>query len=266
MAESLDTAERLLDQCAQHRSSCLEACTSTIAQGDALLQELRDSNEVPDTSGSVPAVEAALDRLSGLRQELEELWATKKLRLELCLRLRVFERDALEASGQLEMWAQELQAPPREGSPEQLLRVHNDSVAHMQNTAFQVLQQGQELAQVLDQAGVCIMADGQHTAAARVQVLLEFLNEREMDAEDLAEMRRVRLEQTAQLVQLQADAQHVVNWIRNGEAMLLASLRVPENLQDAEQLRLEHEQFQVAIEKTHTSAVQVSFNRYIDFY
>ncbi|XP_051163454.1 triple functional domain protein isoform X3 [Leptopilina boulardi] len=257
VAESLDTAERLLDQCAQHRASCLEACTSTIAQGEALLQELRDSNEAPDTTGSVTAVETALDRLSGLRQELEELWATKKLRLDLCLRLRVFERDALEASGQLEMWTQELHGPPREGSPEQLLRVHNDGVAHMQNTAFQVLQQGQELAQVLDQAGVCIMADGQHTAAARVQVLLEFLNEREMDAEDLAEMRRVRLEQTAQLVQLQADALHVANWIRNGEAMLLASLRVPENLQDAEQLRLEHEQFQVAIEKTHTSAVQV---------
>lgn len=101
------------------------------------------------------------------------------------------------------------------------------------------------------------MADGQHSATSRVQVLLEFLNEREMDAEDLAEMRRVRLEQASQLVQLQTDATHVANWIRNGEAMLLASLRVPENLQDAEQLRLEHEQFQVAIEKTHTSAVQV---------
>ncbi|XP_043287262.1 kalirin isoform X2 [Venturia canescens] len=257
VAESLETAERLLDQCAQHRSSCLEACASTIAQGEALLQELRDSSDAPDTTGSISAVEAALDRLAGLRQELEELWATRKLRLELCLRLRVFERDALEASGQLEMWAQELQGPQREGSPEQLLRVHNDGVAHMQNTAFQVLQQGQELAQVLEQAGVCIMADGQHSASARVQVLLEFLNEREMDAEDLAEMRRVRLEQAAQLVQLQGDATHVANWIRNGEAMLLASLRVPEHLADAEQLRLEHEQFQVAIEKTHTSAVQV---------
>lgn len=108
------------------------------------------------------------------------------------------------------------------------------------------------------------MADGQHSAATRVQVLLEFLNEREMDAEDLAEMRRVRLEQASQLVQLQTDATHVANWIRNGEAMLLASLRVPENLQDAEQLRLEHEQFQVAIEKTHTSAVQV--HTYILFF
>ena len=67
------------------------------------------------------------------------------------------------------------------------------------------------------------MADSQHTAASRVQVLLEFLNEREMDAEDLAEIRRVRLEQNAQLVQLQSDASHVANWIRNGESMLLAS-------------------------------------------
>ncbi|XP_014237093.1 kalirin isoform X2 [Trichogramma pretiosum] len=257
IAESLETAERLLEQCAQHRSSCLEACASTIAQGEALLQELRESTEMPDTTGSIAAVEAALDRLAGRRQELEELWATRKLRFELCLRLRVFERDALEVSGQLEMWAEEMQTAPRDGSPDQLLRAHNDSVLHIQNTAFQVMQQGQELAQVLEQAGVCIMADGQHTAANRVQILLEFLNEREMDAEELAEMRRQRLEQSAQLLQLQQDATHVANWIRNGEQMLLASLRIPENLQDAEQLRHEHEQFQVAIEKTHTSAVQV---------
>ncbi|XP_070163536.1 triple functional domain protein isoform X4 [Polyergus mexicanus] len=257
VAENLETAERLLEQCAQHRSSCLEACASTIAQGEALLQELREAADAPDTTGSISAVESALDRLASLRQELEDLWATKKLRLELCLRLRVFERDALEASGQLEMWAQELQGPPREGSPEQLLRVHNDGVAHMQNTAFQILHRGQELAQVLEEAGVCIMADGQHSAAARVQVLLEFLNERELDAEDLAEMRRVRLEQASQLLQLQTDASHVIKWIRNGESILLASLRIPDDFEDAEQLGKEHYHFQLAITNTHASAVQV---------
>ncbi|XP_011640411.1 kalirin isoform X1 [Pogonomyrmex barbatus] len=257
VAENLETAERLLEQCAQHRSSCLEACASTIAQGEALLQELREATDAPDTTGSISAVESALDRLATLRQELEDLWATKKLRLELCLRLRVFERDALEASGQLEMWAQELQGPPREGSPEQLLRVHNDGVAHMQNTAFQILHRGQELAQVLEEAGVCIMADGQHSAAARVQVLLEFLNERELDAEDLAEMRRVRLEQASQLLQLQTDASHVIKWIRNGESILLASLRIPDDFEDADQLGKEHYHFQLAITNTHASAVQV---------
>lgn len=51
-----------------------------------------------DTTGSVSAVEAALDRLAKQRGDLEELWATRKMRLDLCLRLRLFERDALEVS------------------------------------------------------------------------------------------------------------------------------------------------------------------------
>lgn len=53
VAENLETAERLLEQCAQHRASCLEACASTIVQGEALLQELKQSTDAPDTTGSV---------------------------------------------------------------------------------------------------------------------------------------------------------------------------------------------------------------------
>lgn len=49
-----------------------------------------------DATGSVTAVESALDRINKQREELEELWATRKLKLDLCLRLRLFERDALE--------------------------------------------------------------------------------------------------------------------------------------------------------------------------
>ena len=49
-----------------------------------------------DTSGSVAAVQATLDKLSNQRDELGDFWATRKLRLDLCLQLRLFERDALE--------------------------------------------------------------------------------------------------------------------------------------------------------------------------
>jgi hypothetical protein len=49
------------------------------------------------------------------------------------------------------MWAEELQRGELSRDvqkADQLLRLHNESVQHMQNTTFQVLQRGQELAQV----------------------------------------------------------------------------------------------------------------------
>lgn len=51
-----------------------------------------------DSTGSMTAVQTTLDRLSGQRDELGDLWSTRKLRLDLCLQLRLFERDALEVS------------------------------------------------------------------------------------------------------------------------------------------------------------------------
>jgi len=92
------------------------------------------------------------------------------------------------------------------------------------------------------------MADSQYSAATRVQVLLEFLHEREMDLEDLAEMRRVKLEQNVQLCQLQANATQVLSWIRNGEAMLRASFNIPQAYADAQLLEKELAEHQVAIE------------------
>ncbi|KAF5295457.1 hypothetical protein FQR65_LT10445 [Abscondita terminalis] len=261
VAESLDNTERLLEQTAQHRDQSLDACTSTIAQGEALLQEIRPIGDM-DTTGSVSAVEAALDRLGKQRTDLEELWTARKLRLDLCLRLRVFERDALEVSSQLEMWSEELQHSELSrdiAKAEQYLRLHNESVSQMQNTTYQILQQGQDLVQVFENSGVCIMADSQYNAQTRVQVLLEFLHDREVDLEDLAEIKRVKLEQCIQLSQFQNDSNQVISWIRNGESMLMASFAIPNSLVDAELLKKEHEQFQVAIEKTHTSAVQVKY-------
>ena len=53
-------------------------------------------NNDNDSSGSITSIQTALDKLGTQRDELGELWATRKLRLDLCLQLRIFERDALE--------------------------------------------------------------------------------------------------------------------------------------------------------------------------
>ncbi|XP_047040653.1 kalirin isoform X2 [Helicoverpa zea] len=264
--DTAEAARRALEQCAQHRAASLDACAATLAQGDALLQDLRSSGD--SDAASTAAVETTLERLRGTRGALEELWSDRERRLELTLQLRHFERDALEVSSRLELWGDELQRtePPRDPQQaEQALAAHNESVARMQHATFQVVQQGQELAaNIADAADV--MAGGAEgadaaplDAHARVQLLLEFLHDRQLDLEELAEERRARFEQCVQLGQFQKDAAQVVSWIRNGEAMLAASFSIPGTLSEAEQLKREHDQFQVAVEKTHASAVQVKY-------
>lgn len=49
-----------------------------------------------DNTGSMAAVQSTLDKLTKQRDELGELWTTRKRRLDLCLQLRLFERDAME--------------------------------------------------------------------------------------------------------------------------------------------------------------------------
>lgn len=259
--ENLDGTERLLQQCQDQQDSTLNGCLQTIAQGEALLQEIRSISDM-DSTGSIQALEIAIENLSKQKVELDELWTARKYRLDYYLRLRYFERDALEVSSQLEMWAEELRHTELSrdyAKAEQFLRLHNESVTQMQNTTYEVVQQGQDLIALFEGAGFIAMADGTHNAQTRIQHLLEFLNDRELDLEELAEVKKVKLEQAVQLCQFQNDANQVISWIRNGEAMLIASFSTPNSLQEAEQLRKEHEQFQVAVEKTHTSAVQVKY-------
>ncbi|XP_062526260.1 kalirin isoform X6 [Bombyx mori] len=262
-----EAARRALEQCAQHRAASMDACAATIAQGEALMQDLRSSGDSDATSTA--AVESTLERLRGTRSALEELWSDRERKLELTLQLRHFERDALEVSSRLELWGDELQRtePPRDPQQaEQALAAHNESVARMQHATFQVVQQGQELAAAIADASDVMASsgsDGTETAPldaqGRVQLLLEFLHDRQLDLEELAEERRARFEQCVQLGQFQKDAAQVVSWIRNGEAMLAASFSIPGTLSEAEQLKREHDQFQVAVEKTHASAVQVKY-------
>ena len=54
-----------------------------------------------------------------------------------------------------------------------------------------------------------IMADDQFDAPNKVQVLLEYLHERELDLEEMAERKRLKLEQCYHLRLLIADAEQV---------------------------------------------------------
>lgn len=221
------------------------------------------STQDEDSTGSVSAIENTLERLTKFRMELEELFASRKVYLDLFLRFKIFEHDAVQAATQFEKWAEDLQHIDLSRDcqkAEQYLRMHNESVTQMQNTTCEIIQQGQELLQIFDSPGGFLgMQDASQIAQNQVQNLLGLLNEKGLDLEELAELKRIKLEQALQLCQFQNDANQVVSWIRNGEAMLSASFSIPNGLQEAEQMRKQHEKFQVAIEKTHTAAVQVKY-------
>ncbi|XP_069191995.1 triple functional domain protein isoform X3 [Procambarus clarkii] len=260
-ADSVEAAERLLAQMTTQRDSTLDACVSTTHEGEGLLNELRSANVAPETGcGSVEGVEEALERLVKKRDELENLWATRKLRLDLLLQLRLFQRESVDLLGQLDLWAEKLQDTDfgRDiTEAEQMLVLHNDSTSHMQNATYQVLQSGQELLQLLETSGIQIRADAESDGNAKVSMLLECIHERQMDIEVLTDMKRIKLEQCIHLLQFENEANQVISWIRNGEAVLAASFTIPSSFAESNALSHDHEQFQVAIEKTHAAVVQI---------
>ena len=46
-----------------------------------------------DFQSAVPQISQLLDNLQSTKQHLNQLWSVKKMRLEQCLQLRIFEED-----------------------------------------------------------------------------------------------------------------------------------------------------------------------------
>lgn len=213
-------------------------------------------------NGSFTAVESTIERLSKYHLELEELFTTRKLYLERFLRFKMYEIEALKSITQFENWTKDLQTTEFATDyqkAEQLLRSHNDAITEMQNATCDIIQQGQDLLQCFENQMLLQSSEATQYAQTRLQNLFDILNDKGMDLEEQAETRRIKLEQSVQLCQFKNDANQVVSWIRNGEGMLSASFSIPNGLHESEQMRKQHEQFQVAIEKTHTAAVQVKY-------
>ncbi len=222
-----------MEQFGTQRDSTLDACASTIAEGKTLLDELKSQPNNASGDNSILSIQSTLDRLSSQRDELGELWANRKLRLDLCLQLRLFERDALELSSQFEMWSEQLQhgeVPRSMKESEVHLRNLADHISHIQSATYEVAHRGEELVQHFENSGINIMADSQYNGVTRVQLLLEYLQEREMDLEDLGAIRRIKLEQCVQLCQFESDANQVIRWIHSAEGMLAAGFAIPGKL------------------------------------
>ncbi|XP_033628960.1 kalirin-like [Asterias rubens] len=267
-SDEVDGAEEDLAKFEHQRDITIDASVNTISEGQNLVDHLRqiamDTGKVT-YNGACSHIEGLLNNLEDGRSKLDNLWAGRRMKLELCLQLRQFERDALELSTQLPRYTAEMHGADFNfdiDTADLMLKEHLDFFDGMQERTVQLIQKGRDLLQLLDSTGIELMARGQFTAQTRVQVLLDDIKDGYLELEDIAEVRRAKLEQCRNLRQFEIDAEQVESWIKSAEKMLLMVTSVPNSFEEAERLQKDHQQFENAIEKTQQSAIRLHDNAY----
>ncbi|KAK2561484.1 Kalirin [Acropora cervicornis] len=265
VSDNPDNIATILTNLKHQGEATLDSIHTAIDEGETIIEELKLASSEGVDSSSLQHVEKVIKELDRVRRAIEHSWTRRRQQLELWLQLREFERSAKLLKDRLEICEAHLEKGslaldlPR---AKQSLAHHEEQLKDIENSAMRTFCRGEELIDFLKQSEIELRVKDPVTlenidAQTHIYNLLEVLHSKRRDLRDLAEERKIKLEQNLLLRQLESDAKQVVGWVRNGEAMLYASTELGTSLVEAEALLREHEEFQRAIEKTCQSATEV---------
>ena len=119
--ENKDIIEKVINNLVYQRNYIKSTIETAISKGKVLLNELKNYNayhqdkfEFSEESyhslaSSITTMESSIEKLKCLMPEFEELWNSQQYKHEICLKLRLYEKDALSITTQIEKWTVDIQ-------------------------------------------------------------------------------------------------------------------------------------------------------------
>lgn len=225
----------------------------------------------PPTSGSplnsliasLEAIENIVYRLTEDLKKTDDYYNRHRKALDLCLQLKLYEKDVYDASQQLDLTISEMQTSAQKLPDiqnvevgDKLLKLHGTTSKKLRELVFAIIKKGQSVMEDFKRSSCGIVIGNEQNAINHISFLVDCMDQKAQEADELAEQRRLHIEYSIKFRQFELDAQQVQSWIRKAESMLVASFQIPLSLKEAEELKASHEKFQQAFERSHASTLQ----------
>ena len=254
----IENLEKHLEVLNEQKTVTCDAVDKTLTEGDSLLNYLNENNHDSKQS-SHQHLESTIQSIKNRHSDVDKLLLNIKSKMEITLQIKQFERDALEASQNLEHWAGELKYLDKQEhedktaeSAETWLHSQIQTANQMQVLVFELLQRGNDLVQNLEKND----PENCHnlgSAKQKIHSFIEYLNDREKELHELAIKQQRKLGQCLQINQLETECTQLLNYISNIEMTLFSMLKFARNLEDAETVKKEHEMFKSNLERVSVS-------------